>query len=41
MVAVDKLEELFRDGTIDIEVLNQVLRHDATYWVRSINHTFE
>jgi hypothetical protein len=41
MVMMERLEECLRSGTIGVDVLNQVLRDDCQFFVRSINHEID
>jgi hypothetical protein len=41
MVMMDRIEECLRNEVIAVEVLNQVLRDDCLFFVRSINHEID
>lgn len=41
LVSIAKLEQCFNSSSINVEVINQVLKLDCTYDVRSANHVIE
>jgi hypothetical protein len=41
MVMMDRIEECLRGEVIGVDVLNQVLRDDCTFYVKSINHEID
>jgi hypothetical protein len=41
MVMMDRIEECLRSEVIGVAVLNQVLRDDCQFFVKSINHEIE
>ena len=41
MVMMDRLEECLRSGVIDVAVLNQVLRDDCQFYVKSSNYQID